>query len=543
MSPVRTEHGDFVTCIVRDLTARKQSEEALRQSNREIVSILENITDAFFALDRKWRFTYLNRKAEQMIARSREDLIGKNIWEEFPELAGTAFYDQHHKAVEEQTPVEFSMFYPPLSIWVETHVYPSETGLSVYLQDITARKHLEEQFQQSQKLEALGRLAGGVAHDFNNLLTIIGGYGRMALDSIEKKNPFRQDFEAIVEAANRASALTRQLLAFSRRQHVQPKVLDLNRLVNRMNKMLRRLIREDIDLRLALAPDLGRIKADPGQLEQVIMNLAVNARDAMPGGGRLTIETVNLEVRENAADLPADLPCGSYIVLSVSDTGTGMTPEIRSRIFEPFFTTKPKGKGTGLGLSTVYGIVKQSGGGISVETEIGRGTTFRIYVPRTSHPSKQARTEAVRLPRKGTETILLVEDEPEVRKLAREMLMRQGYTVLEACDGPEALETWARHPHSIDLALTDVIMPQMSGFQLAERLIAARPALRVLYMTGYSDDVIAGYGVVKKEAELLRKPFTSEALARKVRQALDDPQPSGADHPDMAHLAASRNLR
>jgi two-component system cell cycle sensor histidine kinase/response regulator CckA len=522
LSPVSSDESGMVICIVRDVTKRKLAEGALRESNHRIVSILESITDAFIAVDNGWKLTYLNGKAEQIMRCRREEAIGKNIWEQFPELSGSVLEQECRRAAATHTPVEFTTFYPMPQLWAEIHVYPGENGLSIYSQDITARKHLEDQFLQAQKLEALGRLAGGVAHDFNNLLTIIGGYGQMLMDSLDPRSPVRKDVEPIVEAAARASALTRQLLAFSRRQIVQPKVLDLNRLVNRMTKMLHRVIGEDILLTLALAPELGRVKADPGQVEQVIMNLAINARDAMPDGGRLEIATGNLEVTAVAEDGPrAGVPEGSYVVLSIADTGTGMTDDVRSHIFEPFFTTKPKGKGTGLGLSTVYGIVKQSGGELGLETHPGEGTTFHIYLPRLTGPRKVLKvTGRAHPPMRGSEKVLLVEDEPEVRKLTRSMLRHLGYTVVEAHDGHAALKAWQKHGPSIDLLLTDVIMPNMSGRQLAERLASEQPDLKVLYMSGYTDEVIAHHGVIDPDKELLQKPFSRDLLAEKIRKVL-----------------------
>ena len=528
LSPIKSASGDRVTCIVRDITQRKRAEDALHESSRRISNILESITDGFFALDRAWRFTYLNRKAEQLISRSREQLIGRNIWEEFPEWLGTLFETQCRIAAAGCAPVGFSAPYPAEKFWAEVHAYPSEDGLSVYFQDVTARKRLEEQFRQSQKLEALGRLAGGVAHDFNNLLTIIGGYGQMALDGLEARDPVRKDLDTVVEAANRASALTRQLLAFSRHQAVQPKVLDLNRLVQKVSKMLRRVIGEDVVLRLAPAPQPARVRADPGQLEQVLMNLAVNARDAMPKGGGLTIEIASLDLQAHSPGAPPDLPPGGYVVLTVSDTGTGMDENVRARLFEPFFTTKAKGKGTGLGLSTVYGQVKQSGGHILVETELGKGTSFRIYLPRIDRAPQPLREPSARPPRPGSETILLVEDDDQVRELTRDMLHSQGYVVIEASDGPSALRLWEARHEPVDLLLTDVIMPGMSGRQLAEKLLATQPLLKVLYISGYTDEAIARHGLLQPETHLLQKPFTRKALASRVRKLLDASAPRPA---------------
>jgi len=408
----------------------------------------------------------------------------------------------------------------------EVHLSPVQTDqggrITCILRDVTERKHLEEQLRQSQKMEALGRLAGGVAHDFNNLLTIIGGYAQMLLGSVKTKDPARRDLDSIIEAASRASALTRQLLAFSRRQVVQPKVLDLNRLIARMHRMLRPVIGEDIALELALQKNIGRIKADPGQIEQVLMNLVLNARDAMPRGGRIHISTALTHSSADAEPAPLPLPPGRHLLLEVSDTGEGMDEETLSHVFEPFFTTKARGRGTGLGLSTVYGIVKQNAGEIQVSSQLGGGSTFRIYLPVfQAAPRPRERPRPPRRLAPGVETVLLVEDEAGVRQLAREMLRRQGYAVIEAEGGSQALQLFEQHAPSIALLLTDVVMPQMGGRELAERLLAARPDLKVLYMSGYTSDVVARHGLLDAGIALLQKPFTQESLGRKVRAVLD----------------------
>lgn len=371
-------------------------------------------------------------------------------------------------------------------------------------------------------MEAVGRLAGGVAHDFNNLLTAISGHAQILLEDLPADDPARADIEEISRAADRAADLTRQLLAFSRKQMLRPQVLDPNALIGEIQKMLRRLIGEDIELITRLAPDLGAVRADPGQLEQVIMNLAVNARDAMPTGGRLLIETRNVELGEDDARRLAPLQPGPHVVLIVSDTGAGMDESTRERIFEPFFTTKEKGKGTGLGLSTVYGIVQQSGGHIWVYSEPGQGTTFKIYLPRVD-----ARPEAAPAPsdadgaHNGREVVLLVEDEDAVRSLARRILEKRGYTVLTARTGPEALRIAERHDGPIHLILTDVVMPEMSGRELAERIAPTRPDARTLFMSGYTEDDVLRRGVLNEGAAFLEKPFTPSALAQKVREVLD----------------------
>ncbi|HXN46929.1 MAG TPA: response regulator [Bryobacteraceae bacterium] len=387
--------------------------------------------------------------------------------------------------------------------------------------DVTERTQLEHQLRQAQKMEAMGRLAGGVAHDFNNLLTVIGGYGQMVRDALDPKSPLRRDLDAILEASDRASTLTRQLLTFSRRQMVEPRVLDLNRNISRISRMLRRVIREDIELVTLLKADPARVKADPAQIEQVLMNIAVNAKDAMPKGGKLTVETAFVEIAEEAEALDGLKP-GQYVALSMTDTGTGMDAETQSHLFEPFFTTKSKGKGTGLGLSTVYGIVKQNGGEIVISSELGRGTAVRMYFPLAEERVKSG-GGAGRRPaeRPGSETILVVEDDAEVRKLAAEMLSRQGYTVLEAASGPEALRVWKQHASSIDLILTDVVMPSMAGPELAAKLMAERADLKVLYMSGYPEDVMAKHGLTASESTFVHKPFTSDALIHSVRLVLD----------------------
>jgi PAS domain S-box-containing protein len=386
-----------------------------------------------------------------------------------------------------------------------------------------ALQQTEAQLRQSQKMEAVGRLAGGVAHDFNNLLTVIRGYSELILYRLGEQEPLRKEIEEIKKAADRAAALTGQLLAFSRRQFVAPKVVDLNAVVRNMEGMLRRLIGEDvIELATVLDPNVGQVRADPSQIEQVIMNLAVNARDAMPSGGTLTIETGHVEVSRRIPGRVGPVEPGSYVLLLVRDTGHGMDEETQSHLFEPFFTTKEKGKGTGLGLSTVYGIVRQSGGSIIVESKSGQGATFKIYFPQLvgadgAIEATAGGPEQIR----GKETVLLVEDEPGVRTLVHETLKLHGYHVLEARHGIEALLTGARHPGPIHLLLTDVVMPQMSGPEVAEKLLPARPEMRVLYMSGYPDHPVFAQSRVKTDTAFLQKPFTPNTLVRKVREVLD----------------------
>jgi two-component system, cell cycle sensor histidine kinase and response regulator CckA len=396
--------------------------------------------------------------------------------------------------------------------------------LVIVNRDISERRRLEEQLRQSQKMDAIGRLSGGVAHDFNNLLGVIIGYAEILQERIPESDSMRAPVDQIIKAGSRASSLTKQLLAFSRQQVMEPKVLLLNAVVSDTEKMLRRLIGEDIELLTSLDPALGKIRADQGQIEQVIMNLAVNARDAMPEGGRLVIETTNFEIDDNFARRYAYpvLP-GSYIRLTVTDTGIGMDTATQQRIFEPFFTTKEKGKGTGLGLSTVYGVVKQSGGYIDVASARGKGTTFNIYLPRVAQNVVETKTIAPDHPEelRGTETILLAEDEDTLRALTRHLLELYGYRVLEACDGNQALRLSEQTADEIHLLLTDVVMPGISGRVLADQLKQKRPEVRVVFMSGYTGQRVGEKEILEPGSHFLQKPFTRDSLARKIREALD----------------------
>jgi len=400
-------------------------------------------------------------------------------------------------------------------------VYGGEAVQLVVLVDATHRRHLEEQLRQAQKMEAVGMLAGGVAHDFNNLLTIITGYSQLILKTLSPSDPNRHSAEQIVKAGERAAALTQQLLAFSRRQVLQPKVVDLNRLVTSLSSMLRRLIGEDIELRLEMRPEPGRVNADPGQMEQVLMNLVVNARDAMPRGGTLTIETANVTLGESYVSRHISVKPGPYTLLAVSDTGIGMDEATQARLFEPFFTTKGSGRGTGLGLSTVFGIVKQSGGSVDVYSELGCGTSVKIYLPSIDHPVTAESETPLKAVVGGTETILVVEDDEMVRNLVRETLQREGYKVLDAADSMEACRVSEKHKTPIHLLITDVVMPKVSGRDLAMELCRLRPGMKVLYMSGYTDSAIVNSGILQKEVAFLHKPFTPSALAERVREVLE----------------------
>jgi signal transduction histidine kinase len=393
-------------------------------------------------------------------------------------------------------------------------------GVGISL-DVTERHILEEQYQQAQRMEAVGQLAGGVAHDFNNLLTVILGYCELLLADLDPDDRRQADIAEIQKAGESAAGLTRQLLAFSRKQFIEPTLLDLNVVVAEMRTMLERLIREDVKVRLGLRPDLALVKADRGQIEQIIVNLAVNARDAMPKGGTLTIQTANVELDEHYAATHLAARPGRYVALTLTDTGTGITPEVKAHLFEPFFTTKEPGKGTGLGLATVHGIVTRGGGSVNVYSEVGHGTSFEVYFPRADVGEAVVDVPVpVARPRAGSETVLVVEDSDGLRELAKRMLERRGHKVLVAANADEALRLFEGNG-SIDVLLTDVVMPGASGPELTKQLVGLRPGLKVIYMSGYTEEAIVQHGVLEPGIAFLHKPFTSETLGRKIREVLD----------------------
>jgi two-component system, cell cycle sensor histidine kinase and response regulator CckA len=518
--------------IGQNITERKLAEEALRESEKRYRLLFARNPQPMWVFDSETlAFLEVNDAAIHHYGYAREEFLAMTIKdirpaEDVPKLLAN---------VSEATPL-----HEEAGIWkhrtkdgtiidveINAHelTFYGRPAQMVLAYDVTERRLLEEQLRQSQKMEAVGQLAGGIAHDFNNLLTVITGYSDLTLRRLDKESPFRSSLEEIKKAGERAASLTRQLLAFSRKQVLQPKVLQLNAIVADVDKMLRRLIGEDIDPLTLLEPSLGQIKADPGQIEQVILNLAVNARDAMPQGGKLTIETDNVYLDNQYARRHTAIQPGQYVMLAVSDTGCGIDAETQMRIFEPFFTTKEQGKGTGLGLSTVYGIVKQSGGHLWVYSEVGKGTTFKIYLPRVDGVNErdEARDTMAKLPQ-GRETVLLTEDEEQVRQMIQMILEMNGYHVLAASGGEEALALYKQHEGQIDLIITDVVMPQMSGRELAQSLEVLHPGIKVLYMSGYTDDAIVRHGLLDQEIAFLQKPFTPDALMRKVREVLDAPR-------------------
>ncbi len=525
---------EYFIAVFDNITERKKAEEALRLFR----TLIDRSNDAIEVVDPETgRFLDVNEKGCLDLGYSREEVLALRVFDIDPMIdessftrtvedlrkSGVLLWEGIHRRKSGSTfPVEVNVRYVQLD----------RDYIVTVVRDITERKRLEEQLHLSRKLEAVGRLAGGVAHDFNNLLTVIIGYGQTIHATFGPQDPLREKTEQILRAAERAAGLTRQLLAFGRKQVIEPQVIDLNALISDTGKMLRRVIGEDIDLKTVLQPALGRVKVDQGQIEQVLMNLAVNARDAMPNGGKLTIETRDVNVDEpGAARLHPSFSPGRYVLLAVSDTGIGMDAETQSHIFEPFFTTKEKGQGTGLGLATVYGIVKQSGGYIWVNSEPGQGATFKVYLPPAEGKLGPARrAPETSKPLHGTETILLVEDEEAVRRLARAILEGSGYLVLEACDPHEGLRLAGAHPGQIHLVLTDVVMPGMSGREMADRLSSLRPDMKVLYVSGYTDNAIVQHGVLEPGIHLLQKPFTPGALQRRIREILDGPG-DGRDPP------------
>jgi two-component system cell cycle sensor histidine kinase/response regulator CckA len=515
------------------IAERQRMEEDLLTERNLLRALIDNVPDQIYVKDTEGRFMLANAATMiQLNVSAPDQLLGKTDFDFFPPEQAAQFLAEEQAIVQSGQPVinrEQSAVdkQTGAEIWGLTTKVPVRgahgqfIGLVSVSRDITARKRLEAQFLHAQKMESIGRLAGGVAHDFNNLLTAIIGYAELARDGLDTTSPRHSDLQAILEAANRATTLTHQLLVFARKQVLESQVLQLDELTLNLDKLLRRLIGEDIELNTLTAADLWSVKADANQIEQVLLNLAINARDAMPKGGKLTIETVNVNLDAAYTHQHMGVTAGPYVMLAVSDTGVGMPPEVQAQVFEPFFTTKEAGKGTGLGLATCYGIVKQHGGHISIYSEVAHGTTFKVYLPRTTEADDPRLTDA--LPETvlaGAETVLLVEDAASVRHLAARVLRQLGYTVLEASDGVEALRVAGENLGAIDLLLTDVVMPQLGGTALAERLRDMYPRLKVLFISGYTDQTIIHHSLLELGAAFLQKPFTPELLARKVREVL-----------------------
>jgi two-component system, cell cycle sensor histidine kinase and response regulator CckA len=538
----RVDSQRVIQCNIRDITERKRAAMAAAERERNYRELFDNAGDAILIADIETGIILdANQAAEALLGRSRHELIGINRSKIHPADKALRHDEEfrEHVSLGQVTDAESDVVRKdgtivPVRISARVVDLEGKKVLQGIFRDVTdskraeaEREKLQEQLRMSQKMEAIGSLAGGIAHDFNNLLSVILSYTGFAMKNLRDGDPVRDDLREVQQAGERAAALTRQLLAFSRRQVLQPVPLSLNQIAAGLEKMLRRILGEDIDLVQVLEPDLGVVRADEGQIEQVLMNLVVNARDAMPEGGKLTIETANVDLDDEYAARHVAVKPGPYVQLAVTDTGCGMDEQTKAKVFEPFFTTKEKGKGTGLGLSTVYGIVKQSGGNLWVYSEPGKGTTFKVYLPREPEATATATATATkrrvvhRLAR-GTETILVVEDEEALRKVAVRTLEAAGYTVLTAGDGFEALLTHAPRVGDIHLLLTDVVMPRMSGRVLAHELLGMQPTLKVLYMSGYTDDAIVHHGVLDAGTHFLSKPFSADDLTQKVREVLDE---------------------
>ena len=525
---LRAAHDELEQRVEQRTGELQRANEELRQSNDMRQMLIRSSPLAIWSLDLEGRVVFWSRAAERIFGWTEQEAKGQ-ILPVIPEMRRTEFKEalarlrsgEPLEAVErthqrkDGKPIDVAVWCVPLRDAGGTVV-----GFLTFEAEITERKQLEEQFRQSQKMEAVGRLAGGVAHDFNNLLTVIMGYVEMVMADARATPSILEYGQEIQLAADRASALTGQLLAFSRRQIAQPRTIDLNQTVEHSIKLLRRVIGEDIAIRTHLDPGLGKINADPIHIDQAIMNLVVNARDAMPDGGTLTIETANVSLDDAYAGRHLGVRAGLYAMLAVSDTGSGMTEEVRQRIFEPFFTTKEPGKGTGLGLAIVYGVMKQNLGDVIVYSEPGIGTAFKLYFPLSQAPAALQDAQRRAADFRGNETILLCEDEERIRKLVNAMLARQGYQVLEAVTPDAALAMSRDYTGTIDLLLTDIVMPRMNGFDLAKAIREARPRVKVLYMSGYTDHRAKDGWVLDPDTPFLHKPFTTSALAQKVREAL-----------------------
>jgi PAS domain S-box-containing protein len=518
----------------RAIRVAEQAQAAQRESEARLQRTVDSMLEGYTILGRDLRYLYVNAAAARQARLPKEQLIGRTPMELYPEFEKSGMYALLQRCLRTNAPVqeeEELTLADGTKGYFEVYMQPTSEGLVVLSMDTTERRHiaqareaLEEQLRQSQRMDAVGRLAGGVAHDFNNLLMVILSYTENVSRQLPAGDALRADIDEAHKAARRAAELTKQLLMFSRQQVQEPKILDLNEVFEGMERLLRRVLGEHLELVTAFDRRLGKVRADRGNMEQVIMNLVVNARDAMPTGGRLTLTTSNVELDQKFVRSHLGAEPGPYVRLTVTDTGAGMDKATRLRIFEPFFTTKEQGKGTGLGLSTVFGIVKQSGGGVWVSSEPGHGSSFEVYLPRVEGSVDKANHSAVVTERRGSETILLVEDEEAVRVVAQRILERSGYRVLVARDGESAIRLREQHVEPIQLLLTDVVMPRMSGAELAARLAERWPETRVLYMSGYADGSVVSSGALRHGDSFLQKPFTSDVLVSRVRKVLDGSQ-------------------
>lgn len=533
ISQVTVGGEKLYTVIIRDITERRKAEGKLRRSEERFRALVQNSQDIITILEADGTTAYVSPSITRALGYRPEELLGTSAYERIHPDERAQLRDVFLRVESAAIPADYRYEFRvrnAAGCWrnMETVANnllhdPQVGGVVFNCRDVTERKVLEQQLQQSQKMDAVGRLAGGVAHDFNNMLAVITGYSELLQLQFPSEDPAAKLLNEIQKAGERAAGLTQQLLVFSRQQVIEPKLLDLREVVNNFDTMLRRLIGEDITVAVVASAAPCYVRADPSQLEQVILNLAVNARDAMPRGGRLTLEIQSVELDPEYARHHLDVKPGRYVMLAVSDTGSGMDAETQARIFEPFFTTKARGAGTGLGLSTVYGIVKQNGGDIWIYSELGKGTTFKVYLPEAGGgPDMMSTPLAGERPRVGSETILLAEDEPMVRQLVRAVLEQGGYRVLEAADGTEALRLAEAHSGPIHLLLTDVVMPGISGRELTERLADQRSETQVVFMSGYTDDAVVRHGVLHAGVAFIQKPFTPSLLLRKVQEVLGE---------------------
>jgi two-component system cell cycle sensor histidine kinase/response regulator CckA len=522
----RVDHENVIQCNIRDISARKREQE----SHARLSTAVEQSAESIVITDTGGTIVYVNPAFERSTGYTRDEAIGQNPRILKSGRQDAEFYRRLWDALGRgevwsgrftNRKKDGTLFEEDATISAVRDAAGRIVNYVAAKRDVTNEALLEQQLRQAQRMEAVGQLAGGVAHDFNNLLGVITGYGEIVHRRMADEDPLKGKVEQILKAAERAADLTRQLLAFGRKQVLQPRILDLNAVVSGMQKMLPRVIGEDVELVAVLGPDLGSVRADPGQIDQILMNLAANARDAMPEGGRITIETRNADLDESYAATHAPVRTGPYVMLAFSDTGSGMDAATQARVFEPFFTTKGVGEGTGLGLATLYGIVKQSDGYVWVYSEVGVGTTFKIYLPRVDEQAPDAREEAPGPLPRGVETLLLVEDEASLREMLNEVLEANGYSVLVARDGAEALQLSEAHVGPIQLMLTDVIMPGATGPRIVELVARTRPSMKVLFISGYSDEAVTRHGLIGPGKAFLSKPFGTEVLLRRVRESLD----------------------